>query len=232
MTSQSKVASKAGSNEHKESSDGSAVKDWHRGFDYTDPRLNTKYGDPSKLSLSPTNSTPRVSYEQDPPIRWIMRWQLHCPHKAGKVEPRSQVLLQSTDEARFCCAPRTHRSWGSSRLLKHTVTRASIWLVRWRGINRSSRRSSRRKSVSIRSMERTRVSSKKSERMFVYDLGGNGIAQGPAATHASSMHGRLRGSSVVVTMVEAAIIHFQVSTMEKCFFACDWVERRNGNAKL
>ena len=166
-----------------------------------------------------------------------MRWQLHrSAQGSGKSSHALKSRFKELDEARFAAAHHAHIEVGDPQKIAQNIPLPhkginSGYAPRWRGINRSSRRSSRRKSVSIRSMERTRVSSKKSERMFVYDLGGNGIAQGPAAAHASSMHGRLRGSSVVVTMVEAAIIHFV--SMEKCFFAlCDWVERRNGNAKL
>ena len=111
MTGQSKAASKVGSNEHKESSDGSAAKDWHRGFDYTDPRLNTKYGDPSKLSLSPTNSTPRVSYEQDrADLRMdIMRWQLHrSAQGSGKSSHALKSRFKELDEARFAAAHHAH----------------------------------------------------------------------------------------------------------------------------
>jgi hypothetical protein len=178
-----------------------------------------------------------------------MRWQLHrSAQGVGKSTHALKSRFIELNKVRFSVAHRTHVSIGEDQKSSDTSPHQGSGsddakpVPPWRGYRRHSSGGASQRSASILHQTRKGPASIRgvevrgstpstartnAERMFVYDLGKNGVAQGPAATHASGMHGRLRGSSVVVTMVEAAIIHFQVSTMEKCFFAlCDWVDRR------
>ena len=203
------------------------------GFDSSDPRLNRNYGDPTKLSLSSNpDSIENPTRNRDNLKVDIMRWQLHrAAHGKGKTNHTLKARFRELNEARNSVAKRTNFHFdgdngahGRSKFRRNDTFRT---IPPWRQ-SHQSRSVRRRSSVSIRGVvsHSPKVQQQDSRRMFIYDLGENGIAQGPTANHAREMHGRVRGSSIVVTMVEAAIIHFQVSTMEKCFYALrDWVDR-------